>query len=89
MVLHSDPGSQFTSSRVSTLPGCSQHHVQYESAVGNCYDNGAVESFYGLLIRERVNRRRYTTRAEARAEIFENIERFYNQRKRRKLVDMT
>lgn len=36
------------------------------SGAGNCYDNAAVESWFGLLKRERVNRRRYRTRQEAR-----------------------
>lgn len=39
------------------------------SVVGSCCDNSAVESFFGLLKRERVNRRRYTTRAEAKTDI--------------------
>ena len=51
------------------------------SAVGSCYDNAAAESFFGLLKRERVNRRRYVTPADARVDIFDYIERFYNQRK--------
>lgn len=55
------------------------------SAVGSCYDNAAAESFFGLLKRERVNRRRYATRSEARSDIFNYIEQFYNPRKRRKL----
>ena len=49
--------------------------------IGSCYDNSAAESFFGLLKRERVNHRKYTTRAEARTDIFDYIERFYNQRK--------
>ena len=55
------------------------------SAVGNCADNAAAESFFGMLKRERVNRRQYLTRAEARADIFDYIERFHNPRKRRRL----
>ena len=55
------------------------------SAVGSCYDNAAAESFFGLLKRELVNRRRYATRSEARSDIFNYIEQFYNPRKRRKL----
>jgi putative transposase len=55
------------------------------SAVGSCYDNAAAESFFGVLKRERVNRRHYVTRAEARADVFEYIEIFYNPRKRRML----
>ena len=41
--------------------------------------------FSAELKRERVNRHRYYTRAEARADIFDYIERFYNPRMRRKL----
>lgn len=44
-----------------------------------------AESFFGLFKRERVNRRRYVTRAEARADVFDYIERFYNQYKQRLL----
>ena len=43
------------------------------SSSGNCYDNAVVESFFGLLKRERVNRLRYHTREEARTDLFEYI----------------
>ena len=52
------------------------------SDVGSCYDNAVAESFFGLLKRERVNRRRYRTRADARSDVFDYIERFYNRRRR-------
>jgi len=55
------------------------------SAVGSCADNAAAEGFFGMLKRERVNRRHYLTRAEARSDIFDYIERFYNPRRRRKM----
>ena len=45
----------------------------------------AAESFFGLLKQERVNRRRYVTRAEARSDVFDYIERFYNRRKQREM----
>ena len=41
-----------------------------------------MESFFGLLKRERVNRVRYRTRAEARADLFDYIEVFYNWKRR-------
>lgn len=44
------------------------------------------ESFFGLLKRERVNRRRYLSRAEARSDVFDYIEMKYNPRKRRELA---
>lgn len=42
-----------------------------------------TESFFGVLKSERVNRRCYLTRSEARADMFEYIECFYNPIKRR------
>lgn len=45
----------------------------------------AAESFFGLLKRERIYRRQYQTRHEARTDIFDYIERFHNPRKRRQL----
>lgn len=84
VILHSDRGSQYTSHEYQRF--LEDHNiVSSMSAVGSCYDNAAAESFFGLLKRERVNRRRYVTRAEARADIFDYIERFHNQRKRLKL----
>ncbi len=56
------------------------------SAVGRCADNAAAESFFGILKRERVNRRQYRTWAEARADIFDDIERWHNPRQRRRLA---
>jgi putative transposase len=41
-----------------------------------------VESFFSTLKRERVKRRQYRTRDEARADIFDYIERFYNRERR-------
>ena len=55
------------------------------SMVGSCADNAAAESFIGVLKRERVNRRQYQTSAEARADIFDYIERWHNPRQRRRL----
>jgi len=55
------------------------------SAVGSCADNAACEGFFGILKRERINRRKYANRSEARSDVFDYIERFYNPRKRRKL----
>jgi putative transposase len=45
---------------------------------GNCHDNAVAESFFNLLKRERMRRRTYKTRAEARQDVFDYIEMFYN-----------
>ena len=55
------------------------------SGVGSCADNAAAEGFFGMLKRERVNRRQYRSRSEARADVFDYIERFYNPRRRRQM----
>ncbi len=84
VIVHSDRGCQFTSDEYQRfLKG--HRLICSMSAAGSCADNAPAESFFGLLKRERVNRRQYRTRSEARADIFDYIERFYNPRKRRQL----
>ena len=52
------------------------------SRKGNCWDNAPTESFFNSLKNERVHGARYTTRAEATADLFEYIEVFYNRSRR-------
>jgi len=78
---HSDQGSQYTSEdfqRLLTDQGitCSM------SRKGDVWDNAAMESFFSSLKLERVRARRYRSRDEARADLFDYIERFYNPRRR-------
>ena len=85
VILHSDRGCQFTSEEYQQF--LAAHQVTCSmSAVGSCADNAAAESFFGVLKRERVNRQQYRTRAEARADIFDYIERWHNPRQRRRLA---
>ena len=78
---HSDRGSQYTSD--DFRDELEKHDIECSmSARGNCYDNAVVESFFGLLKRERVNRVRYRTRDEARADVFDYMEYFYNPKLR-------
>ena len=51
------------------------------SRKGNCWDNAPVESFFATLKRERVHHRRYETREEARADLFQYIEIWYNRKR--------
>jgi putative transposase len=81
LIHHSDRGSQYTSDDFRRL--LEERGIECSmSGKGNCYDNAVVESFFGLLKRERVNRTRYLTRDEARADVFDYIERFYNRQRR-------
>jgi len=45
---------------------------------GNCWDNTVVESFFNLLKRERIRRKKYKTREVSRRDVFDYIEFFYN-----------
>ena len=49
---------------------------------GNCHDNAVAESFFQLLKRERIKKRVYSTRQDARADIFNYIEMFYNVKRK-------
>lgn len=49
---------------------------------GNCHDNAVAESFFQLLKRERIKRKIYTTRQDARDDVFDYIEMFYNPKRR-------
>ena len=81
LIHHSDRGAQYTSD--DFRDELNRHGIQCSmSARGNCYDNAVVESFFGLLKRECVNRTRFRTRDEARATVFEYIECFYNRKRR-------
>jgi putative transposase len=52
------------------------------SRAGNVWDNSVMESFFSSFKSERVHRSRYRTRDEARSDIFDYIERFYNPQRR-------
>jgi putative transposase len=84
VMLHSDRGCQFTAEEYQRFLEAYQV-ICSMSAVGSCADNAVAESFFGVLTRERVNRQHYQMRAEARANIFDYIERCHNPRQRRRL----
>jgi putative transposase len=77
VLIHSDQGSQFTSIEWASFL---KHHDLEPSMSrrGNCHDNAVVESFFNLLKRERIRRKTYRTRDEARQDVFDYIEMFYN-----------
>lgn len=78
---HSDQGSQYTSEDFQRLLA-DQGIICSMSRKGDCWDNAAIESFFSTLKRERLSRRHYENRDEARVEVFDYIERFYNPRRR-------
>jgi len=81
LIHHSDRGSQYCAHdyqeqlrQWGMIPSMSRK--------GNCYDNAPMESFWGTLKTELVHHRRYDTREQARREITEYIEVFYNRQRR-------
>lgn len=77
VLIHSDQGSQFTSMDWSAFTRA--HNLEHSmSRRGNCHDNAVAESFFNLLKRERIRRRTYKTRGEARQDVFDYIEMFFN-----------
>lgn len=81
LIAHSDRGSQYCSQQYQAL--LSAHGVLCSmSKKGDCYDNAAMESFFHSLKVERVHHRRYETREQAKQDVFEYIEVFYNQKRR-------
>jgi transposase InsO family protein len=78
LIAHSDRGSQYASEhyqRILSAEGitCSM------SEVGQCWDNAPMESFFGRLKCEVASSAMFATRDQARAEIFEYLEVFYNR----------
>jgi len=81
VLIHSDQGSQFTSIEWASF--LKQHNLEHSmSRRGNCHDNAVAESFFNLLKRERIRRRTYKTRENARRDIFDYIEMFYNPKRK-------
>ena len=81
VLVHSDQGSQFTSLEWASF--LKHHNLEHSmSRRGNCHDNAVAESFFNLLKRERIRRRTYKTREDARRDIFDYIEMFYNPKRK-------
>lgn len=81
VMVHSDQGSQFSSYDWQAF--LKAHNLQQSmSRRGNCYDNAVAESFFQLLKRERIRRKTYLTREDARQDVFDYIEMFYNPKRR-------
>jgi transposase InsO family protein len=85
-VLHSDRGAQYTSRAF----GCRLRDAGLLGSmgrVGSAYDNAMMESFFGTLQRELLDRRQWATRKELASAIFEWIEAWYNPRRRHTSID--
>ena len=81
LIHHSDQGRQYTA--VLFGKRCAAAGIEISmGSVGDCYDNAVCETFHASIKKERIYRRSWPTRAEARASVFEYIEGWYNPRRR-------
>jgi putative transposase len=87
VIIHSDQGSQFGSD-VFTRWCKNNELIPSMSRRGNCYDNAVAESFFSSLKKERVKRRIYASRQEAKSDVFDYIEGFYNRARRHSHLDL-
>lgn len=83
---HSNQNSQYTSDEFQQLLKA-QGITCSMSRRGECWDNTAMESFFSSLKRERTSRKVYRTREEARSDVFDYIERFYNPVRKHSKLD--
>jgi putative transposase len=86
LIMHTDRGSQYASDRHRQLLK-DFRMTQSMSRVGNCWDNAAMESFFKTLKVERVYQTRYATRDQARLDIVDWIEGFYNRQRRHSAIN--
>jgi transposase InsO family protein len=85
LIHHSDRGAQYASGDYQRL--LRDHGITASmSRAGDCYDNAAMESFWGTLKTELVYQQQYATREEARQSIFRYIECWYNRRRRHSAI---
>jgi putative transposase len=86
LIHHSDQGILYSSGSYLALLK-KYGMLRSMSGKGNCYDNAVAESFFSSLKNEIIHHRDYKTRDEARAEIFEYIELFYNRKRIHQSLD--
>ena len=86
LVHHSDRGSQYASGDYQAVLEASGV-VCSMSRRGNCWDNAVAESFFSTLKIELAHDADWTTHAEARADVAEYLEIFYNTQRRHSVLD--
>jgi len=81
LIHHSDRGVQYASNEFQAL--LKTHAIQCSmSRKGDCWDNAVAESFFHTLKVELIQGNFYDTRQQAKADIFDYIEIFYNRQRR-------
>jgi putative transposase len=86
LIFHTDRGVQYASADYRQALG-KAGLIASMSRRGNCYDNATIESFWATLKLELVYRCSFDTRAQARRQIFDYIETFYNRQRAHSALD--
>lgn len=86
-IIHSDQGTQFTS-WAFTQRAVDSGLLPSMGAVGDCYDNAMIESFWSRMRVELLDRKRWETRVELANAIFEYLEIFHNRKRRHSSLGM-
>jgi putative transposase len=86
-VIHSDQGTQFTS-WAFTRRALDSGLMPSMGAVGSCFDNAMIESFWSRMQVELLDRRIWRTRVELANAIFEYLEIFHNRQRRHSALGM-
>jgi putative transposase len=87
VIVHSDHGVQFTSWAFTDRAKRSGL-VPSMGSIGDCYDNAAIESFWGRMQTELFNRKRWRTRIDLANAIFDYLEIFHNRQRRHSALGM-
>lgn len=86
-VIHSDHGVQFNS-WAFTRRAQESGLLASMGSVGDCFDNAVIESFWGRIQVELLNRQRWRTRVELANAMFEYLEIFHNRQRRHTAIGM-
>ena len=86
-IAHSDHGSQYTSWAFGTRLRAAGL-LGSMGSIGDAYDNGLAESFFGTLQRELLDERRWDTRRQLALAVFEWVEAWYNPTRRHSSIKM-
>lgn len=86
LLMHTDRGSQYASYLFRQMLQRGQHTLSMNRK-GNCWDNAVVESFFARLKVEAIHGEKFNSRRQLEHELFDYIERFYNQRRKHSFLE--
>ncbi len=87
LIIHSDQGAQFTS-WAFTRRAQESGLLPSMGSIGDCFDNAVIESFWGRMQTELLNRKRWKTRVELANAMFDYLEIFHNRQRRHSSIGM-